>query len=504
MRSRTALLNITASLLLQFTLILSGFIIPWLIIRTYGSGVNGVIASISQFLGFFSLLEGGVGGVVRSALYKSLASNDVITVSRILKSAEKFFRRVSYIFIVFLLLMAIGYPYLVSYGFSKTFIFTLVLILGIKTISQYYFGITYQILLQADQKLYITSYLHLIAIIVSTLVAAILINLGANIHLVQFFSAGVFFLKPIMLNIYVKRNYKLINNCLEDKNELKQKWDGMGHHIAYFLHNKTDIVILTLFLSVKEVSVYSVYMMVVTGIRSLITTISSSIESTFGNMIAKGEKESLEENFNIVEFIFFILITVLFTSASLLVLPFVNVYTKGVTDADYFQPIFAYIILAAEAIYCIRLPYHSVVIAAGHFKQTRNGAFLEAGINIVVSLIMVNFLGIIGVAIGTLCSVLFRTVQYALYLSENVLNRNFLKLIKRCAVNLCAIITIILVSQLFPTIDIHNYFQWAVYACEITVIAVVCTLIFNSIFYYSDIKKLVVILKKMLMKIFKE
>lgn len=295
MRSRKALLNIVASLLLQFTLILSGFIIPWLIIRTYGSSVNGVIASISQFLGFFALLEGGVGGVVRSALYKSLASNDVVTISRVLKSAERFFKRISYVFIAFLLIMAIGYPYLVSYEFTKTFIFTLVIILGIKSISQYYFGITYQILLQADQKSYFTSFLHLIAIIISTVVATILINLGANIHVVQLFSAMVFFLKPIVLNIYVKHNYKLINDCVEDNNELKQKWDGMGHHIAYFLHNKTDIIILTLFTSVKEVSVYSVYMMVALGIRNLTTTISSGIEAAFGNMIAKGEKELLEK-----------------------------------------------------------------------------------------------------------------------------------------------------------------------------------------------------------------
>lgn len=501
MRSRKALLNIVASLLLQFTLILSGFIIPWLIIRTYGSSVNGVIASISQFLGFFALLEGGVGGVVRSALYKSLASNDVVTISRVLKSAERFFKRISYVFIAFLLIMAIGYPYLVSYEFTKTFIFTLVIILGIKSISQYYFGITYQILLQADQKSYFTSFLHLIAIIISTVVATILINLGANIHVVQLFSAMVFFLKPIVLNIYVKHNYKLINDCVEDNNELKQKWDGMGHHIAYFLHNKTDIIILTLFTSVKEVSVYSVYMMVALGIRNLTTTISSGIEAAFGNMIAKGEKELLEKNFNIFEFIFYILITILFTSAALLILPFISIYTKGVTDANYYQPLFAYILLAAEAVYCIRLPYHTVVIAAGHFKQTRNGAFLEAGINIVISLVLVNFLGMIGVAIGTLCSVIFRTVQYALYLSKNVLNRSLLKLIKRCLVNLCAILMTIAISQLLPSVIISNYVQWVIYAFEITVISILVTLFFNSIFYQVDMKGLAIVAKKMLKKI---
>ncbi|MDW7613457.1 polysaccharide biosynthesis C-terminal domain-containing protein [Peribacillus simplex] len=502
MRSKKVLANVITSLLLQFTLIVSGFIIPWLIIRTYGSNVNGVIASITQFLGFFALLEGGVGGVVRSTLYKSLASKDVIAISRILKSAEKFFRRISYVFILFLLVMAIGYPYLVSDGFDKTFIFTLVIILGIKTIAQYFFGITYQILLQADQKSYVTSFFHIIAIIFSTIIATVLINLDTSIRIVQLFSAGVFILKPIGLHLYVKHKYKIITNCDEDKSALNQKWDGIGHHIAYFLHNRTDIVVLTLFTNIKEVSVYSIYMMVAVGIRNVTTTFSSAIEAVFGDMLAKREKESLENNFNIFEFLFFMITTILFTSAALLILPFVSVYTKGVTDANYFRPLFAYILLAAEAAYCIRLPYHSVVIAAGHFKQTRNGAFLEAAINIVLSLILVNHFGLIGVAIGTLCSMIFRTVQYALYLSKNILNRSILKFIKRVVVNFSAVLIVVIVSKFLPEIVINNYFHWIIYACEITVITVIVTLLINSIIYYAEMRGLVNSFKKMIKRKF--
>jgi len=500
LRSKKALANVITSLLLQFTLILSGFIIPWLIIRTYGSSVNGVIASITQFLAFFSLIEGGIGGVVRAALYKPLARNDVITVSRTLKSAEKFFKNISYVFIAFLLLMAIGYPYLVSYGFNKTFIFTLVIILGFRTISQYLFGMTYQILLQADQKSYLTSLLHIIAVVLSTIIATILINLGASIHIVQLFSAFIFVLKPIALHIYVKRKYKIINDATEDKSALKQKWDGLGHHIAYFLHNRTDIVLLTLFTNVIEVSVYSIYLMVATGIRNLTTTFASGIEAVFGDMIAKGEKESLENNFNIFEFLFFLLTTVLFTSAALLILSFVSVYTKGVTDANYFRPLFAYILLAAEAAYCIRLPYHSVVIAAGHFKQTRNGAFLEATINILFSLALVNYFGIIGVAFGTLCAVSFRTIQYALYLSKNILNRSILKFIKRILVNSSAIVITVFISRLIPLTVVDNYFQWVVYACKISAITFFVTIFINYIFYRKDMSGLINIFKKMLKK----
>ena len=39
----------------------------------YGSDVNGLVSSITQFLGYIALVEGGVGGVIRAALYKPLA-----------------------------------------------------------------------------------------------------------------------------------------------------------------------------------------------------------------------------------------------------------------------------------------------------------------------------------------------------------------------------------------------------------------------------------------------
>lgn len=82
--------------MLQLVTIVSSFIIPIYIIGTFGSNVNGVIVSITQFLSYITLLESGVGGVVRAALYKPLANKDVIQISRIIKASEKFFKVIAY------------------------------------------------------------------------------------------------------------------------------------------------------------------------------------------------------------------------------------------------------------------------------------------------------------------------------------------------------------------------------------------------------------------------
>ena len=486
MRLQRTFLNISMSLLLQLTNIISGLIIPWLIIRTYGSGLNGLLASVTQFLSIFSLVEGGIGGVIRASLYKHLAQKNLEATSSVLKATNTFFRKVALVFIFFLLILAIFYPFMIHGTYSYYFVCFLVLIMGIKTFAQYFFGITNQILLQADQKLYLVSVFHIVSIIANVLTVTVLVYLQASIHIVQIFSVFVLSMKPLLMKIYVNRNYKIIEKTKEDKKALSQKWDGIGHHIAYFLHNRADIIILTIFTDITLVSVYSVYLLVSSGVKSLTTTFSSGMESVFGDMIAKKEQKSLEKNFDMYEFIFYMLTSIVFVSASLLILPFISIYTLGVSDADYIQPLFAYLLLAGEAIHVLRLPYHSLIMAAGHFRETRNGAFLEAFINIFISILLVNYYGLVGVAFGTIISTLFRTVQYAFYMSKNILNRSVWKVFKRFSVNMCAAIMVILLSKLIPSISFINYYQWIIYALIVTSVTAIVTLFVNTLFYYNN------------------
>ncbi|NJE41514.1 sugar isomerase, partial [Faecalicoccus pleomorphus] len=95
MRKKRLIYNTVSSLIFQVTTIVCGFILPRLILNAFGSNVNGLVNSITQFLGIISFLELGVGAVVQSALYKPLAENSQNDVSKIISSANKFFRRLA-------------------------------------------------------------------------------------------------------------------------------------------------------------------------------------------------------------------------------------------------------------------------------------------------------------------------------------------------------------------------------------------------------------------------
>lgn len=493
MRSKKALMNTTTSLLLQFVTVISGFIVPRIIIGTYGSDVNGLTASITQFLGYIALFEAGVGGVVRAAMYKPLAHKDMTKLSGIVRATESFFRKIALIFVGYMLVLAAAFPVLVNNSFDWMFTASLVVIIGISTFAQYYFGMTYTVLLYADQRRYVTSYLQIFTIILNAVLVVIFAKLGASIHWLKLGTAAVYVLRPIILNWYVKREYKLDKKAKPDTQAIKQRWDGLGHHIAYFVNLNADVVILTLVskissaFSIAEVSVYTVYHAVVYGIVNITGSVSTGMEAGFGNMIAKGEKENLNKKFALYEFIYYTIVTVMFTCAGILILPFVKVYTSGVTDVNYIRPVFAYIIVLAYAAYAIRSPYNTLTLAAGHYKQTRNGAFVEAGINVVVSVVCVFVWGIVGVAIGTLAAMTFRTVQYAWYLSENILKRSFMVFVKRVVVAvLISAVSIFLVSIL-PKVAVVSYATWILFAVETAVVVATITFVFSFVFAKKEL-----------------
>ncbi len=493
MRSKKALMNTVASLALQLVTVICGFIVPRLIIGEYGSEVNGLVSSITQFLGYITLFEAGVGGVVRAALYKPLADNNIDEMSGIIKATESFFRKIALIFVGYMIVLSALFPLIVNKSFDFIFTASLVLIIGISTFAQYYFGMTYTVFVQADQRRYITASLQIFTIILNAIMVVIFVKLGASIHILKLGTAAVYVLRPLLLNLYVNKRYKFDKSAKPNTQAIKQRWDGLGHHIAYFVNLNADVVILTLFskistaFSIAEVSVYTVYHAVVYGIVSITSSISSGMEAGFGNMIAKNEKENLNNKFGLYEFLVYTIVTVMFTCAGILIVPFVRVYTSGITDINYIRPLFAYIITAAYAAYAIRSPYNILTLAAGHYKQTRNGAFAEAAINVVLSIIGVYFWGIVGVAIGTFAAMTFRTVQYALYLSKNILERKFSVFVKRVLTSVLASALSILIVYFIPDFTVDSYLTWILYAIEAFAVTSAITILVSIVFSKNEI-----------------
>ena len=466
MRGKKLALNTASSLLNQLIMTVCVFILPRMILKTYGSEVNGLVSSVQQFLAVISFMELGVGAVVQAALYKPLSCNDNDKISKIISSADKYFTKLAVGMVAYVFILLFAYPRMVNSNFTILYTDTLILSMCISYFAQYFFGLKNQLLVIADQKGYIYYSLNAATLVVNNIIGVLIIN-GFGIQIVKLSTSLLLLLRPILLSLYVKKRYN-INKKIEYQEEpIPQKWNGVAQHVATVVLNSTDTIVLTLFSNLANVSIYNVYYIVINGLNSLIISLTSGVQALFGDMISKREIELLNKTFNRFELIFHFCVTFIYSCVMVLIVPFVKVYTKGVSDIEYAVPLFSFLICSANMMYCIRLPYNTLIKSAGHFKQTQNSAWIEMIINIVVSILSVSKFGLIGVATGTFAAMTYRTIYLVIYLKNNIINRSVMPFIKHMIINIACVILIYFVnSTLGMKIEKLSFMSWTILALK--------------------------------------
>ena len=165
MRNKATLINMISGLILQTFTILSGFILPKIILTCFGSEVNGLVSSLNQFLSYISLVEGGITGVVMANLYKPIVEKDEQKISAVMVTANRFFKKIGILFVAYSVGLSIVYPLLFKTEFNFAYVCSLTLILSITVLVQYMFSITLKTLLDADKRVYVVNFTQTLIVI---------------------------------------------------------------------------------------------------------------------------------------------------------------------------------------------------------------------------------------------------------------------------------------------------------------------------------------------------
>ena len=487
-RMRRAGINAMTTVANQIVVTVIGIIVPWVMISNFGSTAYGATTSIAQFLGFITLFEGGIGRVARGALYKPLADGNGAEISRVYYAIKRFFAILGFAFIGYALILALGYYEIADVSlYTREYVFALVIFISIGKFSEYMWGITNITLLNADQRQYVVNTVVIISSIINVALIAILAYSGVDILWVKLVSSIVFVIKPVVFTLYIKKRYSLKKS--KEKSVLKNKITGMAQHVAYVVQNSTDILILTVLSNLTYVAVYSVYNLIASSLRNITTSFTGGMEAVFGNMIAKEEREPLLYTYKRYKFILTVITVALFGTAAATILPFVAMYTWKAMDANYLQPAFAIILLLAYAINCLILPCFNLPIAANQLKNSQWGAYLEAGMNFVISCILVFWNPLVGVAVGTLVSSIFKSVYYIVYSGKNILKISVIRMLSEYFITVGVLTVISLVGMnVIDNILIDNYFQWAAVGIVMIVITGVIGLTLGAILYPEQFK----------------
>ena len=483
MRNKATLINMISGLILQTFTILSGFILPKIILTCFGSEVNGLVSSLNQFLSYISLVEGGITGVVMANLYKPIVEKDEQKISAVMVTANRFFKKIGILFVAYSVGLSIVYPLLFKTEFNFAYVCSLTLILSITVLVQYMFSITLKTLLDADKRVYVVNFTQTLIVICNVIFAQISVWVYPSIHILKLISGILFILQPVIFGYIVKRDW----STDPEYSLIKSRWSGFAINLAAFIHGSTDITILTILTNLKTVSVYSVYGLVSNGIKALVQACLSGLSQTVGQAYAKKDWKELNQKLDLYEYVVFVLVFFIFTVTALLINPFIRLYTRDVTDANYNQPIFGILLIISEGLYLVKFPHLNLAYAANKFKEITVPAYIEALLNIVISVILVHKFGLVGVAVGTIVGMTYRMMFHVYYTSKIVPGRVqsiFYK--KFCLFAISVAIGFMICSLVIP-LRVVTVMNWVIHAILYCAVVGGCILLTSVLFFKKEL-----------------
>ncbi len=485
-RLKKAFYSSVTSAIYQVVVIICGFVTSRLIVQTYGSSWNGIVASITKFLSLFAVVEVGVNGATRVALYKSLADNNEVQTSAIINANDRYYRKISFALALYVVVLAVFVPWIINSDVNYWSIFLMVFIIGVSKFAENCWGINSKILLAASQSNYITNITQTVATLANAVLLWLIVRFGGSIFVAKTGSSAILVIIPIVLFVISHRLFKIDKSVKPDNRALKGRWDVLANSLSNIVHENVDVFFITAFCEATELSVYSMYYVVAEGLTKVFQVITNGLEAGFGNMWARGERETLNRNLRQYEYIIYTLSGLLFGCMIILIVPFMSVYMRNVNDVNYMRTSLGVCIAFAQIFMSIRTPYVLLVQAAGHYKQVKVAGYVEAGINIVLTAVLVIKIGIVGAIIGTIIANIFRTVMYGYYVSKHMIDRSFSAIICRF-IWLCSvlIISVSISHLLINSMMINNWITW-LFAAFVTFVVHLLVIAAGSLLFYRD------------------
>ena len=416
--------NLILGFLSQLLTIALGIVLPRLTLTSYGSEVNGLVNSIANIYAYIALLEAGVGGATVQALYKTVGNDSKDDTNAILAATNKYYQRTGVLYLIAIFVFSIIYPLAVRTDIPTVAVVLVIVVNGLGSVIRFWFQGKYFLLLQAEGKNYVQTTLNMFITVFRDVAKIALMALGMDFVIVQ--SIGLFcsLISMIYISRYINKYYAWIDLSVKPNfKAISQSKNVLIHQINQLVFSNTDTITLTLFVGLKTVSVYTMYTLLYGMVQTALGTVINGVLFVMGQMYHTNRQRFMEL-YDCYETYYMTFAFWLYAIANFFILPFIKLYTFGVNDIEYVNPYLPHMFVATFLLSTSRNASSQVINIAGHFKQTQRRATLESVINVIMSVIAVQFFGIYGVLIGTITALFYRANDMILYANHKIMNRS--------------------------------------------------------------------------------
>lgn len=406
MRTRYTLINIAVNIGGQFLTMLLNFISRMVFIRCLSAeylGVNGLFTDVLSILNFTEL---GIGTAMIFSMYEPAARNDEPKLTRLMNLYKWMYRAVAASVLLFGLILLPFLPYLIKGGEGIQNLPIIYMMYVLSSASSYLLNYKNSIY-QAHQKGYIRTGWGMICDCIRTVLQIIALILTHNFILYLLLQFVMQFVPNIIVSCMVDKEFPYLNESKElpDKEERNGILKNIGamsmHKLATIIVRNTDSLLMSAFIGLTTVGIYSNYKLVLNNLNNLIGKLTKAFSGSIGNLSTLESSERLYQVYRELEFLFFVMASYLTGGLMILFNPFITIFF----GEKYCFPLATVVVIVTE--FYITLMRQTNLLfreAMGLFWNDRYKAVAESIINLVVSLLLVKPFGVAGIVGGTIIS----------------------------------------------------------------------------------------------------
>lgn len=408
--SRTAksIRNVKVALLFYFLNLILQFFSRKIFLDYLGSEVLGLNTTAQNLLGFLNLAELGIGSAVAYNLYKPLFENDRNAINAIVSIQGWLYRRIAYIVIAGACILMCFFPMIFAkaqvplwYAYGSFIVLLIAALLS-------YFVNYRQIVLSADQKEYKITLsvqgVKLVKVLLQILAIRFLDHGYVWWMVLEVVMAGV---TSWVLDRTIKKEYPWLTPNVSEGKKLKQQYPGIitktkqvfFHKIGGFVLTQTSPLIIYSYASLTLVAIYGNYMLIVSGVTTLINALMNSIGAGVGNLVAEGDKRKIKSVFWELTLLRMWIASVICFGMYMLGDSFITLWV----GKEYLLPKPAFLVLIAITFINLTRTNDVFLNAFGLFHDIWSPV-VETSLNLSLSILLGCYYGITGILSGVLIS----------------------------------------------------------------------------------------------------
>ncbi|MGJ5643137.1 lipopolysaccharide biosynthesis protein [Formosa sp. S-31] len=405
-RVKNAIKNIKFSLFFYILFLLVQFLSRKIFLENLGDEFMGLTGTLQSFLKFLNLAELGIGTAVGFSLYKPILENNTSKINELINLFGYLYKKIGFVIIGAGFILSLFFPLIfntISFSLIIVYFAFYSFLLG----SCFNFFFNYHIfLLEADQKNYIiTSYsqtLNLIKIIIQ----CFLVVYFRNVYLWIALELSYFIIFSILLRYRVAKEYPWLGlkntatkSILKTHPELIKKIKQISiHKFGAFVTNGTDQILVFAFISIETVAFFGNYQLIFNKLLQLINTSFAGTGAGIGNLVAENNKIQIKKVFWEMMALRFYIAGIIFIVLQFLVEPFISLWLG---DKYILERNVLFLFLLNTFIMQIRVPVDHFKDAYGLFQDVW-APVIQSIINLVSSIILLQYFGLAGILMGTL------------------------------------------------------------------------------------------------------